>query len=277
MTFRLIEGGSSSSLVFPLFDSILDRTAKRQFQRLVTYAEAKRGQVVARQGEPGRELLMLADGVVKLWKALPDERRQIVAFRASGDLISLHRPDTPWPVNAQAVSSCRFLKADWSALRRFAKRYPAMDRALPDIASDEIAGLQDRLLMLGRKTVEEKLASFILEFCRPSPVPYSVGRDIHLPMRRSEIAEFLGLTTESVSREFTRLKRERIIAMPRPSRIVLLDRPALEVTALGNHGVAERLPLANTSDGAPDRPAHFAGQTVDKFDAGELCKEISDR
>lgn len=277
MTFRLIEEGRSHSLVFPLFDLIRDRTGQRQFQRLVTSAEARRGQVVARQGEAGRELLMLADGVVKLWKAMPDERRQIVAFRASGDLISLHRPDTPWPVTAQAVSACRFLKADWNALRRLAKRYPAMDRALFDVASDEIAGLQDRLLMLGRKTVEEKLASFILEFCRPSPVPSSASRDIHLPMRRSEIAEFLGLTTESVSREFSRLKRERIIAMPRPSRIVLLDRPALEVTALGSHGVAERLPLANTSDGVPARPAHFAGQAVDEFDAGKLYQEISDR
>ncbi len=249
MTFRLIEGGWSSSLVFPLFDSILDRTGKRQFQRLITFAEAERGKVIAEQGEPGRELLMLADGVVRLWKALPDDRRQIVAFRAAGDLISLHRPDTPWPVTAQAVSACRLLKADWNALRRLANRYPAMDRALFDVASDEIAGLQDRLLMLGRKTVEEKLASFILEFCPPSAVPSSVSRDIHLPMRRGEIAEFLGLTMESVSREFSRLKRERIIAIPRPSRIVLLDRPALEATAQGSHGLAGRRPWANTSEG----------------------------
>ncbi|NNG02938.1 MAG: helix-turn-helix domain-containing protein [Inquilinus sp.] len=104
-----------------------------------------------------------------------------------------------------------------------------------------MASLQDRLLVLGRKSTEEKLAAFILEFCRPSGALSGLGREIHLPMRRSDIAEYLALTTESVSREFSRLKRDRIIAMPRPSRVVVLNRPALEAAARGQkHGAAAR-------------------------------------
>ena len=239
MLLRLIDGGQSSAIDFPLFNAVLDRTGRRQLRQLVTLVAATRGQVLASQGEIGSDFLVLADGVAKLWKVLPDGRRQIVAFRAAGDLIPLHRRDTPWPVTAQAVSNCRLFRLEWKALQRLADRYPVIDRALLDLASDEIAALQDRLLTLGRKTVEEKLASFILEFCRPSAAPTSLGREIHLPMRRSEIAEYLGLTTESVSREFSRLKRERILSMPRPSRIVLLNRPALEALATGMPGVAQ--------------------------------------
>lgn len=235
---RPIDGAQSSPIAFPFFDSILDRTGRRQIQRLAALVAATRGQVISEQGEIGRDFLVLADGIVKLWKILPDGRRQIVAFRTSGDPVSLHRRDTPWPVTAQAVSDCRFFRIEWRALHRLAGRYPAIDRALFDLASDEVDNLQDRLVTLGRKRVEEKLASFILEFCRPSAAPSSLGREIHLPMRRPEIAEYLGLTTESVSREFSRLKRESILSMPRPSRIVVLNRPALEALAMGLQGAA---------------------------------------
>ncbi len=233
MTLRLINGGQPAPAVCSLFDSVLDRTGRRQLQSLVTLVEAQRGRLVAKQGEVRNELLVLAEGAIKLWKALPDGRRQIVAFRGAGDLVSLHRCDTPWPLTAQAVSDCELFRIEWEALRRLATRYPAIERALLDLASDEIASLQERVLMLGRKTSEEKLASFILEFCGPAASPASLRREIRLPMRRPEIAAYLGLTTESVSREFSRFKRQRIIAMPRPSRIVVLNRPALEALALG--------------------------------------------
>lgn len=249
---RLIDGAQSSPIAFPFFDTVLDRTGRRQFQRLVTLVAAARGQIAAKQGEVSRDFLVLAEGIVKLWKILPDGRRQIVAFRAAGDLVSLHRRNTPWPVTAQAVSDCRLFRVDWQDLHRLAGRYPMIDRALLDLASDEIANLQDRLLMLGRKKVEEKLASFILEFCRPSAAPLSLGREIHLPMRRPEIAEYLGLTTESVSREFSRLKRESILSMPRPSRIVVLNRPALEALAMGLQGAA-------LQESSPSRLAGLGG------------------
>lgn len=249
---RLIDGGQSLPVALSIFDSILDRTGRRQLQRLASLVAATRGQVIAEQGEVGCDFLVLVDGIVKLWKVLPDGRCQIVAFRAAGDLVSLHRRDTPWPVTAQAVSDCRFFRLEWEELHRLAGRYPAMDRALFDLASDEIANLQDRLLTLGQKRAEEKLASFILEFCRPSGAPSSLGREIHLPMRRPEIAEYLGLTTESVSREFSRLKRESIVSMPRPSRIVVLNRPALEATALGLKG-------ASQPEAWPDQRASHGG------------------
>ncbi len=233
MALRLVKGGQQSAVEFPLFDSLLDRSGKRQLRSLVTVIAVARGQVVVKAGDVGQDLLVVSEGVLKLWKGLSDGRRQIVAFRASGDLVSMHRCNTPWPVTAQAVSDCRLLQIDWEDLHRLTRRYPAMERALLDQASDEITNLQGRLLTIGCKSTEERLASFMLEFFRPSAVPSSLTREIHLPMRRSEIAEYLGITTESVSREFSRLKRRRIIAMPRPSRVVVLNWHALEDLAFG--------------------------------------------
>jgi len=132
------------------------------------------------------------------------------------------------------------------------KRYPMLDRALFDLACDEVTNLQNRMLMLGRKTSEEKLASFILEFCRPVGSLSSLSRQVELPMRRPEIAEYLGLTTESISREFSRFKHERFIAMPRPSCIVVLIRPALEAIALGVYRAQPEMTLNDLVE-APQR------------------------
>ena len=239
MALQLVNGGWPDAVAFPLFNAFLDRTGRRQLQRLVTVFSASRGQIVARQGEVNRDLLVLASGVIKLSKVGPDGQRLIVAFRAPGDPISLQRSDTPWPATAQAVSDCTLCRVEWESLGRLANRYPAIHQALLDLASDEIASQQDRLLLLGRGTTEEKLASFILEYCQPARAPSSIGREIHLPMRRSEIAEYLALTTESVSRVFSRLKRDRIIMMRRPSLIVVLNRPALEAMAMGRQSVTQ--------------------------------------
>lgn len=240
MTLRLIGGEQAPPITLPLFDSVLDRTGRRQLEGLITLAEVGSGQELAREGEVGREYLVLSDGMVKLWKGLPDGRRQIVAFRGPGDLVNLHRRHTPWPATAQTVSASRLYRIDWEGLTRLAARYPVIDQALFDLACDEVTILQNRILMLGRMTIEEKLASFILEFCRPPASPSSLSREVNLPMRRPDIAEYLGLTTESVSREFSRFRQERFIDMPRPSRLIVLNRPALETIAFGADGLEQR-------------------------------------
>ena len=211
----------------------LPRSGRRQIEAICTINELSSGQVLANEGEVGQDFLIVAEGFLKLWKALPDGRQQIVAFRSAGDLVSLHRCDTPWPVTAEAMAPSKVYALDWHALRRLAASYSVIDQILIDVAADEIACLQDRLLTLGRRTIEEKVALFLLELCRPSALGSPWCRELHLPMRRPEIADYLGLTAESVCRELSRLKREKIVAMPRPSYVILLNRPALEALASG--------------------------------------------
>ncbi len=253
MTARLINGRQTSAITVPPFDLVLDARGRKQLQEIAREVTASRGQIIAEQGEHGPELLSLADGVVKLSRLLPDNRRLIVAFRAAGDLVSFHRCDTPWPATAEAISICRLVRIRWEDFRRLADRYPALDRALFEMASDEAAILQDRLLTLGRKTTEERLASFLLEFSLPSAAPSSFNREILLPMRRPEIADYLGMTTESISREFTRFKRQRIIAMPRPSCVIILNRSALEALAMGKPGLGMKSVGPRSLDYSPDQ------------------------
>lgn len=253
MRARLIKGRAPSLTAIPVFDAVLSAGGRRQLRSLATDVKAGRDEVVAVQGEVSRDLLVLGEGFVKLSKGLPDGRQLIVAFRAAGDLVSLHRCDAPWPATAQAISDCRLFRIQWDELQNLADRYPALDRTLFDLASDEAANLQDQLLTLGRKTTEERLASFLLDFSLPLAAPSNLSREILLPMRRPEIADYLGMTTESVSREFSRFKHRRIIAMPRPSCVVLLNKPALEALALGRWSLETRSTAIRRSDRAPEQ------------------------
>lgn len=250
---RLMNGHQPSTTTVLPFDLVLDAKGRKQLRRIAREEIVNRGQTIAEQGDIGTELLSVTEGVVKLSKALPDERRLVVAFRAAGDLVSLHRNNTPWPATAEAISDCRLTRVRWDAFRRLADRYPVLDQTLFDMASDEATALQNRLLTLGRKSTEERLASFLLEFSLPSAAPSSFSREISLPMRRPEIADYLGMTTESVSREFTRFKRQRIIAMPRPSCVIVLNRAALEALAMGKPGLGVQSVGSSAVNHRPDR------------------------
>lgn len=249
MTLRLITGVSDRPTAGLPFESILDGTGRRRLRSLVEFVDLAPGELVAEEGDVGRDFLVVADGVLKLCKRLDDDRRQTIDFRLAGDIVTLHRCHTPWPTTARAVVASRLYRVDWDALRHLADRHPRIDRALADLAGDESAAMAERLLALGRKTTEEKVATFLLEFCQRAAMRSGPTREFQLPMRRPEIADYLGLTTESVSREFTRLKRERIVALPRPSRVVILNRPELEGLAFGAKGLETGQPLRARGSG----------------------------
>ena len=233
MSLSLVAGANGTPARIPAFDSILDRSGRRALLANAMRTDVVRDQVVAQEGETLDDLLIVAGGVLKMWKEMRDGRRQIIAFRVEGDVVSMHRSDTPWPTTVQAVTASTLIRIPWAAMRDLANRNPSVENFLLDLAGDEIASLHAHLLSLGRKTTEEKLASFLLDACRPTAMQTRPNREYGLPMRRSDIADYLGLTTESVSREFSRLKRERVIAMPKPSRIVVLNRAALKAIAAG--------------------------------------------
>jgi CRP/FNR family transcriptional regulator len=239
MTLQLITGGHSRPAVPPLFDAILDHDGRRQLEARITLVEIGEGQTLAREGDVGHDYLMVAEGLLLLSKTLANDRRQVLAFRGPGDLVTLHRHNTPWPMNAQAITGGKLYKIKWEELWSLSRRYPAIERALFDLACDEVTNLQNRTLLLGRMTTDEKTASFILEFCRPFSSQSSLSRNVRLPMRRRDIADYLGLTMESVSRALSRFKRKRIIAMPRSTHIVVLNRDALEAIAMGSQSRGE--------------------------------------
>jgi len=184
MTLSVVTDAAVADIEILPFESVLDRSGRRALRSRMTSTEFVRDQLLAREGDVQNDLLIVSGGVLKLWKAMCDGRRQIIAFRVDGDVISMHRSNTPWPVTVQAVTAGSVHRIPWQALHDLAARNIAIERLLLDLAGDEIASLHAHLLSLGRRTTEEKLASFLLDACRPRAMQSRLSREHHLPMRR---------------------------------------------------------------------------------------------
>ncbi len=184
-----------------------------------------KGEVLVREGQYGEDEYRVASGLLMLFKSLPDERRQVVAFRFPGELVMLRRRDKPWPVTVQALMP--------STVTRVGGRARSADPQLYEEAGDQIALAQDLAIILGAKNTEERVASFLLQLARTGAAVAADGNLLVLPMSRTVIADYLGLAPETVSRAFTRLADCGLIALPRPSRVELLDRSTLEALSKG--------------------------------------------
>jgi CRP/FNR family transcriptional regulator, anaerobic regulatory protein len=168
------------------------------------------GATLIREGEPARHLFNITSGSVRVFKLLPDGRRQITGFLFTGDFLGLATGETCM-FSAEAVepiTACRFRKSDYRALIR---ETPALEAALLDRAGHELAAAQNQMLLLGRKTALERIATFLLDLPSRDPARRMAAGDVRLPMTRSEIADYLGLTIETVSRGLTRLKADGVI------------------------------------------------------------------
>ena len=191
------------------------------------------GEPLFHQGDLADCVFSLTSGVIKLNSILPDGRRQVIAFLFPGDFVGLEAGDRH-EFSAEAVSNaklCRFLKGRFE---RFASRYPALADARYRRVASELAVAHQKIVMLGRKTAAERLASFLSDIHRRTGMGEAHAvKLVPLPMSRSDIADYLGLTKETVSREFTRLRTSRII-QPRSSALVeILDLQRMHNLAYG--------------------------------------------
>ena len=186
--------------------------------------------VLFNQESPVRHVFTIVHGVVRLYKLLPDGRRQIVGFALPGDFLGLALSDG-YGFCADAVtpvSACRFSRDHFA---EFADHHPTMLRRLHDMATHELALAQQQMVLLGRRDAEEKIASFLLALQqRWARITHKVSVTIDLPMGRQDIADFLGLTIETVSRTLNRMARDRLLVIV-PDGVRVLDAPRLEALA----------------------------------------------
>lgn len=161
-------------------------------------------------------------GAVRTVRLLSDGRRQIVGFHLSGETFGWEGADAH-SCSAEAVVDCQVALVRRTALDKLVNADGALARRLWSLAVRDIGRLQDHMLRLGRKTAIERVAAFLLEMdSRGSRID-----GVDLPMGRSDIADYLGLTIETVSRTLTQLEREGAIAIPTARRIEIRDRRAL--------------------------------------------------
>ncbi|HYL32870.1 MAG TPA: helix-turn-helix domain-containing protein [Stellaceae bacterium] len=181
------------------------------------------------EGEPALHVFTVVSGIVKLFKLLADGRRQIVGFLVPGDIFGF-APDDRYTVSAEAISSVTLHRCPRRQLERAFIESPGVERQLLDAISRELVSAQDQMVLLGRKTAHERLASFLLSLSRRQN---NDDNSVDLPMTRTDIADYLGLTMETVSRVFTVLKGSGCIAANGSSKVYILDVDALAQLADG--------------------------------------------
>lgn len=188
----------------------IDQADLSRLDAIAEHASYGPGDALIREGDPAGAVFNITSGSVRIYKLLADGRRQITGFLFAGDFLGLATGDT-YVFSAEAIeasSACRFRKVDYRALIR---KCPALETALLDRAHHELAAAQNQMLLLGRKTALERIATFLTELPAHDPARPGVAGHIHLPMTRSEIADYLGLTIETVSRELTKFKTAGVI------------------------------------------------------------------
>ena len=176
------------------------------------------------QDAPADSVFNLTEGMVRLCKSLPDGRRQIVGFALPGDFLGLALM-ARYGVAAEAVTQVRVCRFARPAFLAYLDGKPHLLRRLHEFAGHELSLAQDQMLLLGRKTAEEKVAAFLLNLQTRYARVGAASVTIPLPMSRQDIADYLGLTIETVSRTLTRLAREKVIVIvPDGVRLLMIGR-----------------------------------------------------
>ena len=193
----------------------------------------EKGRVFIEEGMPATDFFNITAGTAKLFKTLPNGRQQITGFAGSGHFLGLAVSQT-YAFSAQAIEPVEICRFSRPKLYHLLHDFPAMEARLLETACNELVAAQDQMLLLGRKTALERVASFLIARQRDVLGCHGPVDSIDLPMTRAEIADYLGLTIETISRTISKLKADGRIATPARDRIAILDAEWLTNVAAGN-------------------------------------------
>jgi CRP/FNR family transcriptional regulator len=207
----------------------LDNAELRELEHLSSHLHFASCETVFAQEEMTTSFYNLLEGVMRLYKLLPDGRRQIVGFALPGDFLGLTAsPCHSFSADAIGpVAVCRFSRTSFS---RYIEDKPHLLRRINELTIRELSQAQDHMVLLGRRSAEEKVATFLIAWRDRLAELKGLSKTVPLPMSRLDIADFLGLTIETVSRTFTKLDREGVIEIM-PGSVCLLDPARAEALA----------------------------------------------
>ena len=181
-------------------------------------------------GRSGQNLFTAFNSVVKLTKSLSDGRQQIVGLQFAPDFLG--RPfKVESAINAEAATEVSLCSFPRTIIERIMKESPALEHRLLKQTLTELDEARDWMVTLGRKTASEKVASFLLMIARnidPTVDPTAKSATFDLPLTRADIADFLGLTIETVSRQLTRLRTDRVIRIDNNRHVTVESLSRLE-------------------------------------------------
>lgn len=197
-------------------------------ESMKSYKSYEAGEPILWRGDGLMFVASVVQGVAALSKTLEDGRTQMVGLLLPSDFIGRPgRTEIDFDVTATTdVTLCCFSRKPFEKL---VDETPHVAHRLMELALDELDAARDWMLLLGRKTAREKIATFIQMFVRRTNIDPAFG-DLHhvnMPMTRDQIANYLGLTLETVSRQFSRLKKDGVITFTDRKTLSVIDMAAL--------------------------------------------------
>lgn len=192
-------------------------------------------ELIFAEGDPASHVYRIETGAVSLFKVLTDGRRQILGFAYAGDFVGLGTQGEHM-MNAQALKPIRIRSMPRAVLHKIAVHDAGLSFKLYQAIAEELAATRDLMMTTGHRSACERVASFLVALSRRNERIGKPAGIVELPMTRADIADFLGLTIETVSRTLTKLKLRRLIDLPQSARVILLDSVELQRLAQGEDG-----------------------------------------
>jgi CRP/FNR family transcriptional regulator len=210
----------------------LDDSELHEVSTISQTLELGAGDPLFDEGEEARNVFNVTAGTLRVYKLLADGRRQVIGFLFPGDFVGLANNET-YAYSADAITHAALCRFPRNKLEGLLSRHPKMQTRLLSVASHELAVAQEQMLVLGRKTAKEKIATFLMSLSRRARDRGATENPIHVPMSRTDIGDYLGLTTETVSRTFTQLRTKGLIVLHNGGKVELRDPEALQDIAEG--------------------------------------------
>ncbi len=194
--------------------------------KIKSYRSFTAGETISWRGDELSHVSSVVHGIATLSKTLDDGRMQMVGLLLPSDFIG--RPGrTTLDFDVVAASDVTLCSFERKPFERLLAETPHISQRLVEMAMDELDAARDWMVLLGRKTAREKIATFIQMLVQRSHVDGTDLPDLALPLTREEIASYLGLTLETVSRQLTQLKKEGVIAFSDRRKFTVTDHAAL--------------------------------------------------
>ena len=193
------------------------------FRAAGTVIQVAAGREIFAEGGDTDIFYKVVSGVVRVCKFLSDGRRQIEAFYVTGTVFGFELGQER-SMSAEAISDCTLVAYRRRNIETLAQKDQTVGRQLLQYAMQNLAQAQQHSLLLGRRGAAEKVAAFLLGWAKHS----AANRVLDLEMTRQDIADYLGLTIETVSRSLTQFERDGLIALPGARQVTVLNADALE-------------------------------------------------
>lgn len=188
------------------------------------------------EGDPAKNVFMLTAGALKIYTLLADGRRQVTGFMFPGDFLGISIDDE-YAFSVEALLDSELWWFSRATFDGFVAAHPDLERELYRLAAHELAAAQQQMVLLGRKTAAERVATFFLNvLAKTEHISGKPESHFDLPMSRLDIADYLGLTKETVSRMLAVLRSRGLIRLQAQDRVQVLDRAGLQAMTDGFGG-----------------------------------------